>query len=87
MRLLIAMARMTAQYASGAPIFTRLRHAAHSDPPTSSSIAKRRLHRQRHREEIPDAEMVPLPENVRRVPVPVVHADIVQAVEESRRGQ
>ena len=39
MRLLIAMASMTAQYASGAPIFNRLRHAVQSDQPTSSSIA------------------------------------------------
>jgi len=39
MRLLMAMARMAAQYASGAAILSRLRHAVHSDQPTSSSIA------------------------------------------------
>ena len=39
MRLLIAIARITAQYASGAATLRRLRHAVHSDQPTSSSIA------------------------------------------------
>ena len=33
------MARMATQYASGAATLSRLRQAAHSDQPTSSSMA------------------------------------------------
>jgi hypothetical protein len=78
MRLLIAMARMTAQYASGAAIFSRLRHAVHSDQPTSRIIASGVFTASVTGKEIPHAEMMPLPENVRRVPFLVVQPDIVQ---------
>ena len=85
MRLLIAMANMTAQYASGAPIFNHLRHAVQSDQPTSSSNAKG-VFTAKAPEEVPHAEMVPLAKNVGRVPVLFAYRDILQPVEESRRG-